>query len=115
MSKDTQLDKRDMRSALPRFKRDAMEKNQPLVDLLKRIAQQKHAAPAQIALAWLIAQKPWIVPIPGTTKLHRLEENLGAVGLRLSMAEVAEIEQAAAQIPIEGESHRPGHRPVTER
>jgi aryl-alcohol dehydrogenase-like predicted oxidoreductase len=115
MSKDTQLDQRDMRSALPRFRPDAMEKNRPLVDLLKRVAQRMGATPAQIALAWLIAQKPWIVPIPGTTKLHRLEENLGAVGLKLSGADVAEIEQAAAAIPIEGERYRPQHRPATDR
>ena len=115
MSKDTPLDERDMRSALPRFRPDAMEKNQPLVELLKRIAQRKGATSAQIALAWLIAQKPWIVPIPGTTKLQRLEENLGAAELRLSAADVSEIERAAAEIPIEGERHRPGHRPATDR
>ncbi len=115
MSKDTQFDSRDMRSALPRFKPDAMEKNRPLVDLLKRIAQEMGATPAQIALAWLIAQKPWIVPIPGTTKLHRLEENLGAAGLELSAADVAAIERAAAAIPIEGERHRPQHGPATDR
>ncbi len=115
MSKETKLDKRDMRSALPRFKPDAMEKNQPLIDLLKRIAQQKRATPAQIALAWLMAQKPWIVPIPGTTKLHRLEENLGAADFELSAADVSGIERAAASIHIEGERSRPQTLPATDR
>ena len=85
-----------------------MEKNQALVDLLKRIAAEKQATPAQIALAWLLAQKPWIVPIPGTTKLHRLEENLGAVNLELSAETLAEIERAAAAITVEGERY-PAH------
>ena len=78
MSKDTKLGEGDFRNILPRFTPEALEKNQALVDLLKRVAGEKKATPAQIALAWLLAQKPWIVPIPGTTKLHRLEENLGA-------------------------------------
>jgi len=115
MSKETKLDQRDMRSALPRFKPDAMEKNQPLIDLLKRIAQQKRATPAQIALAWLMAQKPWIVPIPGTTKLHRLEENLGAADFELSAADVSGIERAAASIHIEGGRSRPQTLPATDR
>jgi aryl-alcohol dehydrogenase-like predicted oxidoreductase len=78
MSKDTKVGDNDFRKILPRFTPEAMEKNQALVDLLKRIAAEKKMTPAQIALAWLLAQKPWIVPIPGTTKLHRLEENLDA-------------------------------------
>jgi aryl-alcohol dehydrogenase-like predicted oxidoreductase len=82
-----------------------MEKNQALVNLLKRIAAERHATPAQIALAWLLAQKPWIVPIPGTTKLHRLEENLGAVDVELTVADLAEIQKAAAAIQIEGERY----------
>jgi aryl-alcohol dehydrogenase-like predicted oxidoreductase len=82
-----------------------MEKNQALVDLLKRIAEEKQATPAQIALAWLLAQKPWIVPIPGTTKLHRLEENIGAVDANLTSKELNEIERAAAEIQIEGERY----------
>jgi aryl-alcohol dehydrogenase-like predicted oxidoreductase len=105
MSKDTQLGEGDFRKGLPRFTPEAMEKNQALVDLLKRIATEKQATPAQIALAWLLAQRPWIVPIPGTTKLHRLEENLGAVDVELTAADLVEIETAAAAILIEGERY----------
>jgi aryl-alcohol dehydrogenase-like predicted oxidoreductase len=83
----------DFRKLLPRFTPEAMEKNQALVDLLKRIAAEKRATPAQIALAWLLAQKPWIVPIPGTTKLHRLEENLAAADIKLT---AQDLEAAAA-------------------
>jgi aryl-alcohol dehydrogenase-like predicted oxidoreductase len=79
-----------------------MRANQALVDLLDTIAQKKNATPAQIALAWLLAQKPWIVPIPGTTKLHRLEENIGAVGLALTAEDLAQIESAATAIKVEG-------------
>ncbi|NUS67634.1 MAG: aldo/keto reductase [Ensifer adhaerens] len=105
MSKDTRLGEGDFRKILPRFTPEAMEKNQALVDLLKRIAGDRGATPAQIALAWLLAQKPWIVPIPGTTKLHRLEENLASVDVALTAADLAEIETAAAAIPIEGERY----------
>jgi aryl-alcohol dehydrogenase-like predicted oxidoreductase len=105
MSKDTKLGEGDFRSILPRFTPEAMEKNQALVNLLKRIAAERHATPAQIALAWLLAQKPWIVPIPGTTNLHRLEENLGAVDVELTVADLAEIQKAAAAIQIEGERY----------
>jgi aryl-alcohol dehydrogenase-like predicted oxidoreductase len=105
MSKDTKLEEGDFRKILPRFTPEAMEKNQALVDLLKRIAGEKQATPAQIALAWLLAQKPWIVPIPGTTKLHRLEENLGAAEVMLAEADLAEIQQAAAEIHVEGERY----------
>lgn len=103
--KDTKIGENDFRSILPRFTPEAMEKNQALVDLLKRIAGERQATPAQIALAWLLAQKPWIVPIPGTTKLHRLEENLGAVEVELTAADLADIERAAAEIRIEGERY----------
>jgi aryl-alcohol dehydrogenase-like predicted oxidoreductase len=82
-----------------------MEKNQALVDLLKRVADGKKATPAQIALAWLLARKPWIVPIPGTTKLHRLEENLGAASITLTAQDLAEIQRVAAEIPVEGERY----------
>ena len=82
-----------------------MKANQALVDLLGAIARRKKATPAQIALAWLLAQKPWIVPIPGTTKLHRLEENIGAAQVELTTDDLAEIERAAAEIPIEGERY----------
>ncbi len=105
MSKDTQIGENDFRRILPRFTPEAMEKNQALIDLLKQIAGRKHATTAQIALAWLLAQKPWIVPIPGTTKLHRLEENLAAADVELSAAELAEIQHAAAEIAIEGERY----------
>ena len=92
----------DFRNRLPRFTPEARKANQALVDLLGQIAVQKNASPAQIALAWLLAQKPWIVPIPGTTKLHRLEENIGAVNVNLTDADLREIEFAAAQIAVEG-------------
>ena len=105
MGRDTKLADGDFRSILPRFTPQAMEKNQALVDLLKRIAARKQATPAQVALAWLLAQKPWIVPIPGTTKLNRLEENLGAADITLSATDLAEIEQAAAGIHVEGERY----------
>lgn len=105
MSKDTKLGEGDFRNILPRFTPEAMEKNQALIDLLKRIAAEKNATPAQVALAWLLAQKPWIVPIPGTTKLHRLEENLGAVNVEMTPTDLAEIQKAAAAIQIEGERY----------
>ncbi len=107
MSKDTALDPKDMRARLPRFTPEAMEKNQSLVDLLARIAKAKDATPAQIALAWLLAQKPWIVPIPGTTKLHRLEENLRAADLTLSADDLREMASAAEAIAIEGDRYPP--------
>jgi aryl-alcohol dehydrogenase-like predicted oxidoreductase len=105
MNKDTKLEKNDFRSMLPRFTPEAMQANQALVDLLKQIAERKHATPAQIAIAWLLAQKPWIVPIPGTTKLHRLEENLGAADVALTADDLAEIQRAASAITIEGERY----------
>ncbi len=92
----------DIRSTIPRFTPEAMQNNQAVVDLLAGIAQRKGATPGQIALAWLLAQKPWIVPIPGTRKLHRLEENLAAADVELSPAELDEIEAAAAKITVEG-------------
>ena len=102
MNENTKLDGTDFRSTLPRFQPEAMKANQCLVDLLASIGQRKGASPAQIALAWLLAQKPWIVPIPGTTKLHRLEENIGAVALELTPDDVREIENAAAKITVQG-------------
>jgi aryl-alcohol dehydrogenase-like predicted oxidoreductase len=96
------FDSTDFRSTLPRFTPEALKANQALVDLLGRLAAQKNATPAQIALAWLLAQKPWIVPIPGTTKLHRLDENIGAVSIELTADDLATIEQAAAQITVQG-------------
>lgn len=112
MTKDTKLSENDFRKILPRFTPEAMEKNQALVDLLKSIATEKGATPAQIALAWLLAQKPWIVPIPGTTKLHRLEENLGAATIHLTAKDLAKIQSAAAAIQIEGERY-PAHLMAT--
>ena len=105
MSKDTKIAENDFRAILPRFTPEAMAKNQALVDLLKRIASEKTATPAQIALAWLLAQKPWIVPIPGTTKLHRLEENLAAANVELTASDLAEIRQALSEIDVEGERY----------
>ena len=92
----------DIRSTIPRFRPEALQHNQAVVDLLSSIAQSKGATPGQIALAWLLAQKPWIVPIPGTRKLHRLEENLGAADIELSANELAEIKDAASKIQIQG-------------
>jgi len=112
MSKDTKLGAGDFRSILPRFTPEAMGKNQALVDLLKRIAAERSATPAQIALAWLLSRKPWIVPIPGTTKLHRLEENLAAADVELTPADLAEIERAATEIQVEGERY-PAHLMAT--
>jgi aryl-alcohol dehydrogenase-like predicted oxidoreductase len=102
MTKDTKFGDNDFRKNLPRFTPEAMEKNQALVDLLKRIADEKKATPAQIALAWLLAQKPWIVPIPGTTKLHRLRENAGAASVELTPDDLREIESAASKIAVQG-------------
>ena len=98
----TTFESSDFRQTLPRFTPDARQANQTLVELLGRIGQRKKATPAQIALAWLLAQKPWIVPIPGTTKLTRLEENIGAAALELSPEDLREIESAASQITVQG-------------
>ncbi|MBI2512281.1 MAG: aldo/keto reductase [Opitutae bacterium] len=98
----TQFAASDFRNVVPRFTPEARAANQAVVDLLATIATRLKATPAQVALAWLLAQKPWIVPIPGTTKLHRLEENLGAADLALSAADLREIDRAAAQIPVHG-------------
>ena len=95
----------DFRQIVPRFTPEARKVNQALVDLLTRIAAQKGATPAQVALAWLLAQKPWIVPIPGTTKLHRLEENLGAAELELTPDDLREVEGAASRIAIQGDRY----------
>jgi aryl-alcohol dehydrogenase-like predicted oxidoreductase len=102
ISDDTKFDKGDFRNIVPRFTPENRKANQALVDLLGRFAQQKKVTPAQIALAWLLAQKPWIVPIPGTTKLHRLEENIGAANVQLSPDDLLELGNAAAKIPLQG-------------
>ncbi len=105
MDANTTFESGDFRSGLPRFSPDALKANQAMVDLLGKIAAAKQATPAQIALAWLLAQKPWIVPIPGTTKLHRLEENLGAADVELTTSDLAEIKQALSGIDVEGERY----------
>jgi len=102
INKDTQFNKTDFRNIVPRFSAQNREANQALVDLIGQFAQQQKATPAQIALAWLLAQKPWIVPIPGTTKLHRLEENLEVVNVQLSPGDLRELETAASKIPVQG-------------
>jgi aryl-alcohol dehydrogenase-like predicted oxidoreductase len=102
ISEDTQFDKSDFRNIVPRFTPDNRKANQGFVDLLRQIAERKKATPAQIALVWLLAQKPWIVPIPGTTKLHRLEENIGAVSVNLESDDLREIENAASKIKVVG-------------
>lgn len=102
---DTKFDSTDFRNIVPRFTPEARTANQVLVDLLTNIGTQKNASPAQVALAWLLAQKPWIAPIPGTTKLHRLEENLGAVDLELTEDDLRQIEEAAARITITGDRY----------
>lgn len=102
MNASTTLDAKDFRKGLPRFSPEAMQANQAVVDLLAAIGQRKNAAPGQIALAWLLARKPWIVPIPGTTKLPRLEENLAAADITLSPQDMADIEAAAAKIEVHG-------------
>jgi aryl-alcohol dehydrogenase-like predicted oxidoreductase len=102
MDTATTFDSSDFRSWLPRFTPEALKANQALIDLLGQIAKKKNATPAQIALAWLLAQKPWIVPIPGTTKLHRLDENIGAVAVELTPDDLRDIESAAAKIKVEG-------------
>jgi aryl-alcohol dehydrogenase-like predicted oxidoreductase len=98
----TTFDSSDFRRALPRFAPEALKANQALIDLLVVIAERKKATPAQIALAWLLAQKPWIVPIPGTTKLHRLDENLGAVAVELTPDDLREVDDAASKITVHG-------------
>ena len=107
MSKDTRFGAGDFRNSVPRFSPETMAKNEALVDLLKRVAEEKGATPAQVALAWLLAQWPCIVPIPGTTKLHRLDENIGAVGIQITETELDRIDEAAADIEIEGERYAP--------
>lgn len=115
MSKDTQIGDGDFRKHLPRFSPEAMAANQAMVDLLKDIAAAKQATPAQIALAWLLAREPWIVPIPGTTKLHRLEENLGAATVELTTSDLRDMDKAAAAIRIEGERYPPNLMATTGR
>ena len=102
ISEDTQFDKTDFRNIVPRFTPENRKANQTMVDMVGKFAEQRKATPAQIALAWLLAQKPWIVPIPGTTKLHRLEENIEAINVELTPEEVRELETAASKIAVQG-------------
>jgi len=102
MDESTTFDSSDFRSTLPRFTPEALKANQALINLLGSIAEQKQATPAQIAIAWLLAQKPWIVPIPGTTKLHRLDENIGAVSVELAPDDLRDIDDAASKIAVQG-------------
>jgi aryl-alcohol dehydrogenase-like predicted oxidoreductase len=102
INENTKFDSTDFRNVVPRFSPEARKANQALVDLLGKFAEQKKATPAQVALAWLLAQKPWIVPIPGTTKLHRLEENIGAVAVELTSDDLREIDSAASKIKLQG-------------
>jgi aryl-alcohol dehydrogenase-like predicted oxidoreductase len=102
IDENTTFDSSDFRNVVPRFTPEARKTNQALIDLLARIAERKKVTPAQIALAWLVAQKPWIVPIPGTTKLERLKENLGAVSTKLTPDDLREIEEAASKITLQG-------------
>lgn len=108
MNADTKLGEGDFRTALPRFSPEAMKANQAFVGMLVELGKKKNATPAQIALGWLLAQKPWIVPIPGTTKLSRLEENIGAVELELTAEDLREIDAAAAKVPVQGDRY-PAH------
>jgi aryl-alcohol dehydrogenase-like predicted oxidoreductase len=105
MDESTTFASNDFRASLPRFTPEALKANQALVDLLGQIGARRQATPAQIALAWLLAQKPWIVPIPGTTKLHRLEENLGAAAIELTVEDLRDIEGAASKITVQGERY----------
>ena len=102
ISEDTQFDKTDFRNIVPRFSPENRKANQALVDLIGKFAEQKKATPAQIALAWLLAQKSWFVPIPGTTKLRRLEENIGAAAVELTSDDLRQLESAASKIPVQG-------------
>jgi aryl-alcohol dehydrogenase-like predicted oxidoreductase len=104
-NKDSKFGKSDFRNIVPRFTPEALEANQVVVELLKKVAEQKNATPGQIALAWLLAQKPWIVPIPGTTKLHRLEENIGAAKVRLTSKESSDIQLALEKIKVVGDRY----------
>ena len=102
ISEDTKFDKGDFRNIVPRFNPENRKANQAVVDLIGKFAEQKKATPAQIALAWLLAQKPWMVPIPGTTKLHRLEENIGAAAIELTPDDLTQLASAASKIPVQG-------------
>ncbi|MET0567333.1 MAG: aldo/keto reductase [Acidimicrobiia bacterium] len=115
IDEDTDFVDSDFRNTLPRFDPENRKANQELVNLVKRIAQQKRVTPAQIALSWLLSRKPWIVPIPGTTKLHRLEENLGAIEVELTADDLGDIEQALEKISIQGQRYAEGAQRMIDR
>ena len=115
IGEDTKFDSSDFRSQIPRFAPEALKANQAFVDLLQKTAQRKNATPGQIALAWLLAQKPWIIPIPGTTKLARLEENIGAVAVELTPDDLRDIESAASKITIQGARYPENMERITYR
>jgi aryl-alcohol dehydrogenase-like predicted oxidoreductase len=102
ITEETKFDKTDFRNIVPRFTAENRKANQAVVDLIGKVAEQKKATPAQIALAWILAQKPWMVPIPGTTKLHRLEENIGAANVQLTADDLRQIDNASSKIPVQG-------------
>ena len=115
INENTTFDSNDFRNTVPRFSPEARKANQALVDLIGKFAEQKNATPAQIALAWVLAQKPWIVPIPGTTKLHRLEENIGAVDVEFTPDDLREIDSATAQIDVLGERYSESSQKLVNR
>ncbi len=115
ISKETQFDKNDFRNIVPRFSQENRDANQALVDLIGEFAKQKKATPAQIALAWLLAKKPWMVPIPGTTKLHRLEENIEAASVHLTSDDVRQLEMTVANIPVQGARYPEHHQKLVGR
>ena len=115
ITEDTKFDPSDFRNTVPRFNDENRKLNQALVDLVGKFAQQKNATPAQIALAWILAQKPWLVPIPGTTKLHRLEENLGAVSVELTRDDLRQLDEATSRIPVQGARYSEGAQRLIDR
>jgi aryl-alcohol dehydrogenase-like predicted oxidoreductase len=115
MDQNTTFDSKDFRSTVPRLSPENLKANQAFVDLLIKVAKRKDAAPSQIALAWLLAQKPWIVPIPGTTKMHRLIENLGATNVELTSGELQEINTASSKIKVQGDRYSGGSAKLINR
>ena len=115
ITEETKFDRGDSRGTFPRFSPEALKANRALIDVIQAFAEQKHATPAQVALAWLLAQKPWIVPIPGTTRLQRLEENIGSIGLELTANDLQELDTATARISVEGDRYPPELERMTYR
>ena len=115
IDENTTFSEKDFRNTVPRFSADARKANQTLVDLVTRFAEQKNATPAQIALAWVLAQKDWIVPIPGTTKLHRLEENLGALDVELTSDDLSELDRLTSKVKVRGARYGEGSQKLVNR